>query len=366
MTDIPPDTAPDVVVVTGTRPRRPADTGPVAFPHWRVTLDGRDLTDAMAPRLIRLTLAEKRGVEADQLDIDMDATDGALAIPPHGAVLEVAIGWRGGGGTTPGLIEKGRFTVDEVSHDGPPDTIKIKARSADFTAALRQNRDRSWRGKTLGQVLADIAARHGLQTRIAASLAGKTLRLVAQSRESDAALLARLGREHDAVAAIKAGTLIFLQSGRGETADGTALPAIAIARSDGDRHSYQVQAREDYTGVIAKWHDRRAGREKEELAGTRTNARTLSRRHPTQAEARQAAQAEWSRIQRAPRKMSLGLALGRPEIMPESPVTLSGWTQEITNQDWIVAEVTHSLDGRGGLTSSLSLELRGQSPEASS
>src|SRR3546814_16978457 len=59
---------------------------------WRVTLDGNDLTDRLRPRLVSLSLSEKRGDEADQLDIVLDDSDGMLAIPTEGAVLRVQLG----------------------------------------------------------------------------------------------------------------------------------------------------------------------------------------------------------------------------------------------------------------------------------
>lgn len=126
---------------------------------WRVTLDGTDLSDRLRPRLISLTLSEKRGDEADQLDIVLSDTDGMLAIPPEGAVLKVQLGWKQGRDVTVGLIDKGSFKVDDVSHSGPPDKITIRARAADFTSQIRNRRAQSWKNTTLGSVLRDIAGR---------------------------------------------------------------------------------------------------------------------------------------------------------------------------------------------------------------
>ena len=95
------------------------------IPDFRVTLGDTDLTDRMRPRLVSLTLSEKRGDEADQLDIVLDDSDGGLAIPPDGATLRLALGWKQGRDVAPGLIDKGTFKVDDVSHSGPPDQVRI-------------------------------------------------------------------------------------------------------------------------------------------------------------------------------------------------------------------------------------------------
>ena len=51
-----------------------------AKPDYQLTVNGRDISRAIKAdaRLISLTLTESRGDEADQLDIELDESDGAL------------------------------------------------------------------------------------------------------------------------------------------------------------------------------------------------------------------------------------------------------------------------------------------------
>src|SRR5689334_4403853 len=93
-------------------------------PSYRIQLGDRDITPTVDARLISLSLTECRGGEADQLDLCLDDSDGALAIPAKGATLTLAIGWVGGG-----LVDKGSFIVDEAEHSGAPDQVTIRARS---------------------------------------------------------------------------------------------------------------------------------------------------------------------------------------------------------------------------------------------
>jgi hypothetical protein len=170
-------------------------------------------------RLVSLAISEKRGDEADQLDIVLDDADGLLAIPPEARACWSCWG-ETGARRGPGLVHKGSFKVDEVNHSGPPDQIRIRARAADFTSAIRNRREQSWANTTLGTVLQDIAGRNALSLRIAPDLAAIALPALHQSRESDTAFLRRLGRENDAVATIKTGTLIFARKGAGTTSTG--------------------------------------------------------------------------------------------------------------------------------------------------
>lgn len=323
---------------------------------FRVMLDGKDLSDKLRPRIVSLTISEKRGDEADQLDIVLSDTDGKLAIPSEGAVLTVEIGWAQGRDVTAGLIHKGSFKVDDVSHTGPPDQITIRARAADFTSDIRNRREESWKDTTLGAVLKDIAGRNGLTLKVAGTLAGIVLPTISQSRESDIAMLRRLGREHDAVATIKDKHLIFSPKGAGATTGGQALPALTIRRRDGDRHSWQRQKRDGQAGVGASWHDRAAAKRKTVTVGEAKGAKRLRKIYPDEASARRAATAERDRLKRAPATLDLKLSLGRADAGPETRVTVRGYKDEIDATTWLIAEATHRLDKAGGFVTDLRME----------
>ncbi|MFC3581101.1 contractile injection system protein, VgrG/Pvc8 family [Sphingomonas hylomeconis] len=320
------------------------------IPDFRVTLDGRDLTGTIRPRLISLGITEKRGDEADQLDIVLNDSDGRLELPPAGAVLTVQLGWKQGSDVRPGLVEKGSFKVDEVEHSGPPDIVTIRARSADFTSDLRVRRETTHHDRTLGTIVGEIAGRNGLQPRCAPRLAGVVLKMTAQSRESDMAFLRRLGREHDAVATIKRGALIFAPIGAGVTTKGAALPSLRILRRDGDRHSFRIEKRDNVEGVQADWHDRGEAKRKTVTVGKANSARKLSRTYATEEDARRAAASAKGRAARQPVSLSLSLALGRPDIYPEQKATVAGFKAPIDAVAWLVGEVTHSLGSQGYVT----------------
>lgn len=319
-----------------------------AIPAFRVTLDGRDLTDRIAPRLLSLTLTENRAGEADQLDLQLTDHDGALALPHRGAEIRLALGWQHSG-----IVEKGLFRVDEVEHSGAPDAITLRARSADLTADMRLRRERSWDTATLGDIVRTLAGDHGLAPQIAPTLADIAVPHLDQT-ESDIHLLTRLGHLHDAVATIKAGRLLFAPVGQGTTASGAPLPVATLHRRDGDSHRYLTVDRDTYSGVRAYWHDQDGADRKGVLVGGSGNAKRLRDTYPSEAEAMEAARAEWARIQRGAATLSYNLALGRPDLYPEQRVRVLGIKPDLDTTDWLVAKVTHSL--AGGFTTSIEME----------
>ncbi|WP_184438685.1 phage late control D family protein [Xanthomonas cannabis] len=321
------------------------------IPQWRVVLDGTDLTARIAPRLLDLTLTECRGGEADQLDLRIHDHDGKMALPKRGVRLAVALGWK-----ATGLVDKGVFVVDEVEYSGAPDIITVRARSADLTADMRTRRERSWHSTTLGAVLNALAGEHGLTPRVAETLARTRLPHLDQANESDMNLLTRLGQRFDAVATVKAGSLVFAPIGAGTTATGKPLPTTTLTRRDGDQHRYAVADRDAYTGARAYWVDKGKARRQSVLVGTDDNAKRLRESYADEATARQHAHAELERAKRGAAKFDYTLAIGRADLFPEQRITVSGFKPEIDGQSWLIAKATHTVSGSSGFITALELE----------
>lgn len=319
-------------------------------PMCRVLVNGQDITGAIEQRLISIELTDNRGMEADQLDINLSDHDGLLAIPPRGATVRLWLGW-----SDTGLVDKGSFTVDETEHSGAPDTLSIRARSADLRGGLKIKRERSWNSTALGTVIGAIAAAHGLAPVISPLLAAIELVHLDQANESDANLLTRLGQEYDAISAVKAGRLLFMPAGKSTTASGAALPHVMLTRADGDQHRFLQADRDSYTGVKAYYYEINSAEKKEAIAGAGDNLKELRHSYTDQASALQAARAEWKRLKRGTATLSYSLAKGRPELTPDQTYSLFGVKAEIDAIIWLGGNLRHSFTP-DSFTTSLDLE----------
>lgn len=318
---------------------------------YRITVDGVDITRRVRPVLSSLSLNDKQRDEADELEIRIDDTDGLTELPRRGVSIRVSIGWEG-----EGMVDKGSFTVDEVSHEGPPDAVVIRARSVDLTGKARTRRGRSWHQTTLGAVVQDLARGQGLQARISPELASRPVAHLDQVGESDVHLLTRLASRHDATATVKGGALLFLKIGKGQTAAGDPLPTFTIQRRDTDTHNFTMQDRERYTGVHAEWHDKGTGTRKRVQAGSSSNSKALRRVYHSESEAMQHANAEHDRTRRGEHKLTLKLGRGNPDLASEMIGRVSGWRREIDDIRWMITSVTHTITGSGGFETSVELE----------
>lgn len=320
-------------------------------PSYQITLEGNDITPRIDPRLEQLTLAESRSEEADQLDLTLTDYDGLLELPRKGVLLKLALGFG-----ADQLVDKGSFIVDEVNHSGPPDKLVLRARSAELTHALRRRRSQSWHAQTLGSIVKTIAARNDLQTSIDGTLAAQSIGHIDQSSESDIAFITRLARHFDAVATVKNGSLIFLNINNTTTASGQALPVLGIRRSETQNHNYTAADRDSYTGVRAYYSDMSAARRLSVTVGSGDNLKELADIYANADEASKAAKAEWQRIERGTATLSLALSIGRPELMPQSVVHVTGFKDEINAIAWLAVKVTHTLASGNGLLTSVELE----------
>lgn len=339
-------------------------------PAFSIVIEGKNVTEVLDKRLMSLTLTDNRGFEADQLDLELDDADGQIALPRRGAVISLALGWKG-----QRLFPKGSFTVGEIEHAGAPDRLTIRARSADFRETLNTRREKSWHQKTVGDVVKDIGARHNLTMALGKDLSAKPLDHLDQTNESDASFLMKLARQYGAIASVKDGNLLFFRQGQGKTASGKLLPVITITRKTGDSHRFSLADRGAYTGVIASWLHTREPAKKETtgvkrrkkttppkepeekqgdyLVGTDENVLVLNRTYANRANAERAARMQWERLQCGVASFSLQLAEGRADLYTEMPVKVSGFKQPIDEAEWTITTLTHTVSADSGFTTSI-------------
>lgn len=315
---------------------------------------GGDLAAKVNPRLIELTLSERREAEADELAITLHNHDGLLAIPEQGVALRLGLGWQSSTEAAPGMVDKGRFLVDEVGASGPPDVVTIRARSADLAGDYRKRRTRSWVDTTLGTIIRDIARRHKGTAKIGGNLASIPIPAIEQEGTSDMAFVRELGRRFDAVATWKGGHLLFTPIGASATAGGKPLARATIRRRDGGRWSFTQASRDEYDGAEAQWHDSDGGRRRTVKSGGK-NPRRLKKVYASEQEAKDAIRSAQTRDERKPFGFQFDLAVADPALQPDQRVTLQGWGAKIDGIDWLIKGIETTF-GAGGMHQRIEME----------
>lgn len=328
---------------------------PANIPGLRLTLeDGTDLADKIDPRFLSLSLSEKRGGESDTLELTIQNHDGAMVMPKKGVYLSLALGWIDGIDVSIGLVDKGRFKVDEVELEGPPEIIIIRARAADMTGVHRKRQDKVWKDTTLGAIITAIASEGGQSASVHPDLASIEVKAIEQGTKSNKLFVKHLGRRYDAVATWKNKTLVFMPIGSATTASGKAIPTFNWSKRTGWKYNFRAADHDEFDGAEAQYRDIDAAKTKTVKTGGDKRKR-LKKTYASKADALAAAKAESARAKRSAFSFTYDLSLGDPSVIPNARVALSGWNSQIDAIDWVVEEVSHNF-GAGGLITNVTLE----------
>lgn len=361
-------------------------------PVAKLTINGKPFnTDALS-RIISISLTDKSGFEADELTVSLSDHDGKLALPPKSAEITIALGY-----IETGIVDKGSYKMTEVSWSGAPDTLHITAQSADTSDRFSEAKEKSWHKTSLKEIIESIAAANGYTPIIGKAYQDEKIDHIDQSNESDAAFLSRLAERYDAIATVKHGRLLFVSSGEATTASGQPLPTIRITRNSGDQYTFRYSNTESYNAVRAYYIDKQTGK-KHEVVITEDNydpvkktvtttkqyktkrkdgkthktttkevteikqadttgkkIKTLRHTYQSPKTAATGARAAYKKLKRGAMEFDISLAVGRPDVAPESPVTLQGFKPEIDAEKWVGKETVHTLDSNG-LTTAVKLQ----------
>lgn len=367
-------------------------TGNHLTPAAMLQINGQPFGSGTVSRIISIRIADNRGFEADELTIELDDSDGLLAIPEIDSKIKCWLGYK-----ETGLVYKGEFKMSEFSHSGAPDKLSITARAADLADTLAQQEEKSWHKKTLFEIVEAIAKKHGYEYRISEDYKTINIDHIDQTSESDASFLTRLAGQYDAIATVKNGILLFMPTGKAVTAGGQPVLPIYITRTSGDGHSFTYSSTEAYNAVRAFYVNKKTGKKEETIINkenftpvkqtvtktykykrkrkdgktTKTTSKTISvtkkinadglkiktLRHlyAGKATAEQGARAAYKKLKRGAAEFKINLAVGRPDVYPETPVYVEGFKTEIDAENWLVSRIEHSMSD-SGYTGTLELE----------
>lgn len=325
------------------------------YPHaiYKILVNGLDISEKIQTRLIRLNITDNRGIEADTVEIELSDHDGSLLIPPKGAELDVYIGW-----SNQGLVYKGKYIVKEREYSGVPDILTIRGASADLKATFKKKKERSFDNKTIKDIVNTIATEQQLKAMINDQL-GQIILAHIDQNESDANLMTRIADEHDAIATVKNGYLLFMPKGESKTISGLDLPMFIITRNMGDSHRWaDTDGADEVSGVTVYYYDNdKAKRQKVTIGMSDENTRELRNIQRDEKSAKRIAQAEFNRIKSKSATFSYKLAYGKPELIPEMQMQFMGLKSEIDDIIWLGTRVVHTLSSDNGYTTDLELEV---------
>ncbi|GLO70622.1 late control protein D [Phaeobacter inhibens] len=321
-------------------------------PTFEILMDGIDITGRIKKRVLSITVNDEAGSKSDTVRIELDDRGNSIVEPPDGTLILVALGYEE---FFP--VPMGVFVLDKVEYEIAPDRMIIHGKAAHFGSSLKDQKTRNWDGKTNGEIVAEIAAEHKLEPKVAERLKSIKHEYLAQRAESDINFLARIGQEHDAIVSVKEGGLLFIGKGEGKSASGTVLPQTWVFKSQlmpGSRVSKDKATA--YKSVKAIWHDKKVGEKKTVTEGKGSPSYEMTHPYRTEEAAQRAAKSKLDEQARAGHSISLTL-VGNPILRAEGQALVVGLRPSIPPL-WSITGVTHRL-GSGGYTT----QIRGELPK---
>ncbi len=232
-------------------------------PTFSITANGSDITGSLSSRLVSLEVIDTVDETSDTMTMTLEDVAGTLALPKSGAKIEVSIGYN--------FLNTrlGAFVVDDITIEGPPDTIVVSCSSTPFvdggggSASFSSRKNRSWEGKTIGEIVATIANECGLTPVVDNALKNIVIPHIDQLGESDANLLIRIARRYAGVLKPADGRLVLAAEQGGQTTSGKPL---SITLTPADVTSYRVRVggkSQGVTQVKARTHNYQTGESEE-------------------------------------------------------------------------------------------------------
>ncbi len=145
----------------------------------------------------------------------------------------------------------GTFTVDDISFDGAPDTLKVSGTSIDITKGIKEvKRDNNWENVSLEEIAKEIANKYSM------SLIYKDdnkilFDRIDQVKESDSHLLYRLSKEQGLKMKITGSLLIFFDEEKYENLESI----VTLKKSTLDRYSIQCDDSNVYDCCEITYYD---------------------------------------------------------------------------------------------------------------
>lgn len=300
-------------------------------PFIEVEVNGNPVNDLFYSRLSKATIHDAPGQEADSVELTFDDSNNDIAVPSKGAVILVQFGFRGSGAQKMGV-----FTYEKTRIEGGEqgEFLIISGRSADMRSDIKEPLSEHFDEATVGDIVKQLASRHGMGAKIDPSLENVRLPYIARYEQSSADFLTRLADRTGAMFAVKDGKFLFLKRG--------ILAPITISKWECESWSFEVEPRPLHGKVEAGWYDRTKNSVAYEAVetGLKGPSKRLRKVFASAAEAQAAAGSERDRLCRATGSGSLTFA-GRPDMMADAPIRTTDFRAE-ANGLWRCAGVDHT------------------------
>lgn len=172
--------------------------------YLKITYKKKDITSALAPFVVSIEATDTIG-KKDTLSITLEDSEDRWKdkwYPVKTDTLTLEFGYKGGA-----ILKVGKFYIDEINFNAPPDTVQIQAVSADISKPLETPHSRKFTDKSLKQIVEEIASEAGLK--VDGQIDNVKFICRRQNNQTDLGFLKMIADEYGYFMAVKENVLIF-------------------------------------------------------------------------------------------------------------------------------------------------------------
>ncbi|WP_353286508.1 contractile injection system protein, VgrG/Pvc8 family [Wolbachia endosymbiont (group A) of Crataerina pallida] len=296
--------------------------------------------EGIKDHVISVHLTDESGTIDDVAEICVNYDNENVEVPNE---LNISLGYK-----ETGIFPMGIYTVNEVTIQGPPKTLLIKAHATNLRISLKAKVSKEWHQITIENLVKEIAQKHGYGYKVAEEFKDILIPHINQIDESDISLLTKIAVEREAMAKLAGGYILFISKNMAKSATGKALGTTTIRPQDTINWRVHFTVRDKYNSVVAKWHSYEKGETIKETVGSSEPSYIMLELYSNAESALSAANAKLKQLKRNNETLDITMP-GNPELFAEAKLSLIGFNQAVDGE-WIINRAEHTLNSSGYLT----------------
>ncbi len=320
-------------------------------------VDGRVITPTLEPILISLWVSDAAGTRSDTADLELDDTDGRIALPEVGAEVAISLGWDGAG-----MAQVFRGKVDEVRGSGSRSgrTLRVSAKGLDTKSKVKEPQEKHIDKAKVKDALAKAGEAAGISdVKVDADLASIERDYWVLDGESFLAFGQRVAREVGGTFKIQGSKASLSKRNGGKSPSGEEMPTVTATWGD-NLQSYDIApilGRPRFKKTRARYYDKKEAKWKEVEAEVEDDdiEPTLTRRMSSADEGEAKGHADDDKASTEAAKGGGNVTIeGNVQARPEGTCILAGCRPGIDGT-YKIETVEHEYS-RSGWTTQLSLK----------
>lgn len=216
-------------------------------PIFQIEYEKKDITASISPNIISVSYTDFEHGQSDEIEIQVEDRVNLWKsswYPSKGDSLNLSLGYQG-----EKLLNCGSFEIDELEFASPPDTITLKALSANIKKALRQNNSVAYENKSLKQIAQEIATKHNLK--LIGSIKDIRIKRITQHKKRDLEFLKNLAEEYGYIFKVSDNKLTFYETAKLKSAN----PTVIITKQELTSFTIRDKSHDQYKSCEVSYHD---------------------------------------------------------------------------------------------------------------